>query len=452
MQKLTSRKKLLLYGCSGLGVNMLNLIVGSYLCSALLTGGFEEHIESWTYLNRDLVVAGLWSILIFVTKLIDGIIDIPFSSFTDNLKTRWGKRRPSIVIGFVPMVIAYVLFLFPLEAKAGYLNTIWFGVLLGVFYCFYTLTMLTYYATFAEITQNEQDMVFLSNTKSVCDVVYFSLGYALVPVFVSLGVNIRWVALIFLPLSLLMMIPLFLLKEEPTNVVNELSSNERKVSSGISLKDALVCSFKNKAFIYWMTTAAIMNIGLQLFLGGINELFSSTGLNMTIVMASSFAPVPLTILVYNKIVKKYGLGIGYKYILTVFSIGMLVMYFCNVYSDKMTELALTAVALFGGIFVSFAIGAFFSVTYTVPSFLAQQEFERSGKTVSSMYFAVQGLFEGAAAGFATGIVLVNLKANDVISWLPLIVILTSMIAFCMSFAFPKTISRLGMDKTPAMKK
>ena len=41
MQKITSRKKLAVYGCSGLGVNMLNIIMGSYLCSALMTGGFD---------------------------------------------------------------------------------------------------------------------------------------------------------------------------------------------------------------------------------------------------------------------------------------------------------------------------------------------------------------------------------------------------------------------------
>ena len=48
MKKITSRKKLALYGCSGMGVNMMNLIVGSYLCSALLTGGFAaEDIGLW---------------------------------------------------------------------------------------------------------------------------------------------------------------------------------------------------------------------------------------------------------------------------------------------------------------------------------------------------------------------------------------------------------------------
>ena len=133
MKTLTKKWQLILYGCSGLGVNMLNMIVGTYLCSALLTGGFDKNIEQWTYLNKDLVVAALWGTLIFVAKALDGIIDIPLSSFTDNLKTRWGRRRPSILIGFVPMIVAYLLFLVPLTDGESVLNTVWFAVLLGIF-------------------------------------------------------------------------------------------------------------------------------------------------------------------------------------------------------------------------------------------------------------------------------------------------------------------------------
>lgn len=440
MEKITSRKKLLLYGCSGMGVNMLNLIVGSYLCSALLTGGFEDHVESWTYLNRDLVIAAVWSVLILAAKIIDGVIDLPLASFTDRLRTRWGRRRPSLVLGFVPMVIAYVLFLFPLTKGESLANTIWFGALLCIFYGFYTLTMLTFYATFSEVTASEQDTVFLSNVKSVCDVIYFIFGYALVPLFVSMGVNIRYVALIFLPLSLTMMIPLLLLKEKPTNTPD--AALEVRT---LKLTESLRCSFKNRAFIFWMLTAAVVNIGLQLFLGGINELFSSTGLNMTVVMASAFAPVPLTIIVYNRIVRHRGFGFAYRYILSVFAIGMAVMFLCNRASGAMTELHLTLVAVLGGIFVSFAIGAFFSVTYTVPSHLAQRELEQSGASVASMYFAVQGLFEGVAAGIATGPILVTLKDTDSIHLLPLVAILTCGAAFAMSFFFPRTIAKLGKD-------
>ncbi len=447
MEKIRSRKKLFLYGCSGMGVNMLNLIVGSYLCSALLTGGFDEHIESWTYLNRDLVVAGLWATLVFVTKVIDGIIDIPLASFTDNLKTRWGRRRPAILMGFIPMIISYLLFLLPITPGESVANTIWFGVLLGIFYCFYTLTMLTFYATFSEVCETEQDTVFLSNAKSICDVVYFILGFALVPVFVSMGINVRYVALMFLPLSLLMLIPIFMLKEKSTK--EGIEGVEVQKSDALSLGKAIKYSLKNKDFIYWMCTAAVMNFGLQLFLGGINELFSSTGLNMTVVMASSFVPVPFTLILYNKVVKKYGLGFAYKYILSIFSVGMLIMFICTQIHTLISPTLLTLIAICGGIVVSFAIGAFFSVTYTVPTHLAAKEKEEKGISVAPMYFAVQGLFEGVSAGIATGFVLVALKDNKIIHILPLIVMGACMAAFGMSFFFKKKISHMGKDELAA---
>lgn len=444
MKKITNRKMLAVYGCSGLGVNMLNIIMGSYLCSALMTGGFEEHIESWTYLNKTLVVAGLWAVLVFLAKAFDGIIDLPLATFADKLHTRFGRRKTAILIGLIPTVVAYLLFLIPLNPFESILNTVWFGALLIIFYACYTLTMLTYYATFSEICDNESDALFLSNSKSICDVVYFSLSFALVPVFVSLGLNIRVVALIFLPLVLTMLIPFFMLKENGEQGATE------EVPEPLTLGRAISVSVKNRAFIYWMFTISVMTIGLQLFLGGINELFSSTGLNMTVVMASSFAPVPLTIMAYNSIVKKRGLGVGYRFVLSVFAIGMGVMLLCYALSDKISPLALTIIAVLGGIFISFSLGAFFSITYIVPTNLAKRELEQNGNSVSGMYFAVQGMFEGVASGIGTGLILVALKDHDVIYLLPVVVIVCCVIALVMSFFFPDEIKY--MSKNVEMKK
>lgn len=436
MKKITSRKALALYGCSGLGVNMLTIMMGSYLCSALLVGGFEEHVESWTYLNKDLVIAGVWAVLVFFAKALDGVIDLPLASFADRLNTRFGRRKTALVLGFIPMIIAYLLFLIPLDNGESLLNTVWFGVLLCIFYTFYTLTMLTYYATFSEVCETERDITFLSNAKSICDVVYFSLGFALIPLFISMEINIRTVALIFLPLSLSMLIPMFLLKEN-------CDENERKTYRTLTLGKSLATSFKDKTFIYWMCTVMVMTVGLQLFLGGINELFSTTGLNMTIVMASSFAPVPFTLMIYNKLTKRFGLGFAYRYVLIMFAIGMVIMHLCTFLSDKIDGGALTAIAIPGGVVVSCAIGAFFSITYTVPSHLAGLQRKRDGKDVSAMYFAVQGLFEGIASGVATGFILVALKDNDCIELLPIVVIITCIIAGAMSLGFDKDVALMG---------
>ena len=438
MKKFTSKKQLILYGCSGLGINMLSLFMGSYLCSALQVGGFVDNVEQWTYLNKDIVVYALWTALSFFAKALDGFIDLPFAYLIDKINTKFGRRKTGLLIGVIPTIITFVLFLIPLNDSATILNTVWFGVILCLFYSFYTLTMLTYYATFREVCATEKDVMFLSNVKSIFDVVYFSLGFALIPIFIGMKLNIRMVALIFLPLSLTMLIPFFMLKEDR-------SDKSLEVCKRITLMDSFKCSFKNKTFIYWMCTISVVTIGLQLFLGGINEVFSSTGLNMTVVMASSFAPVPLTILAYNNFMKKRGLGFAYRFVLTVFAIGMLVLLFCYFNPFNLTPLGLHIVAVLGGIFISFSIGAFFSITYSVPSNIAELEYKRTGKTVSAMYFAVQGVFEGVAAGIATGVILVALKNFDCIWLLPIIASLTCVIGFMMTFGFNKDISLMGKE-------
>lgn len=431
MNKITKKGGLILYACSGLGVNMLNIIVGSYLCSALLVGGFDAHVEQWTYLNRDLVVAGLWAVLILAAKIIDGLIDLPLSHFVDNLNVKWGKRKTAILMGFIPMIVAYLLLLVPIDTAATLANTIWFGALLIVFYTAYTLTMITYYATFAEVTEDQKGIMLLSNTKSVCDVVYFSLGFALVPAFVSMGMNIRTVALIFLPLSLTMLIPFFTLKEKGEAVVEK---KQRKVT----FTKSLMFTLGDKPYIYWLCTLFVMNVGLQLFLSGINEYFSTANLNMPFIMPVCFVPVPFTIIIYNKIVQKKGLGFGYRYVLAMFSTGMALMGLIRFIPSSI----IYAYSIVCALIISFSIGAFFSVTYTVPSQRAADRKEE-GDTASSMYFAIQGLFEGASAGLASGVVLVFMKQNGYVPVMTVLVAVVCMIAFCMSFFFPKVISQIG---------
>ena len=528
MKKLTTKKSIALYGCAGFGVNLLNTVVGSYLCSALLTGGFREHIDTWTFNERNLVVAGLWSVIILVAKIVDGIIDIPMSSFTDNLKTKWGRRRPAILLGYLPMILAYVLFVTVIPDPNGPTvgNTLWFGAMLCVFYGFYTLTMLTYYATFSEIVDNDRDRVFLSNIKSICDVVYFSMSYALVPVFVNGGINIRTVALCTIPLSFTMIIPFFLIKEDATNEQDgeTVAPGEAK---GVNLIRALGIAFRNKAFLYWLCVIFVFNIGSTIFLSGINEFFSTTGLSMVAVMASSFAPVPVTILLYNRIVKKHGMRTAFQYVMGVFSLAMILMFIFKPMATRipcagttvrdlkpgsnyavtvrvdpteeekeggaeaynLTEIftadengvidlttvtvrdehreteqtyaayaedrpitvsekkALqTPIAICCGIIASFAIGAFFSFSYTIPSELAAVENARTGICASSMYFAVEGLFEGISAGLASGPILVFIKQRDIASYIPLFVTAACMTAFFMAFFLSKTIAGFGKEK------
>ena len=449
MRKLTKKWQIFLYAISGLGINMLNLMMGSYLCSALLVGGFGENaIPFQTYLQKDLIVPAVWATFVVIAKIIDGVIDIPMASFTDGLRTKWGRRRPSILIGLIPLISSYLLFLVvPDHSGVTMLNTVYYGIMLCIFYSFYTLTMVTYYATFTEIVDNERDRALLANVKSVCDIVYFILGYVVVAGLLK-GLNIRVVALIVLPLALTMLIPMFMIKED-SNKSGSIVASER-----VGLVKSLKHTFKNTAFIKWMVVYSFMTFGVQLFLGGINEYFSFVGMNMMFVMMASFAPVPFTLILYNHILHKYGFGVAFRYTLIIYTLGMTSLFGISFLADGTLKMVLSIV---GGVISSFAIGSLFAVAYSIPSQLAAEEQEKTGVSNSAMYFAVQGLFSGVATGIGTGAVLTALKGSEdshssAIFLLTLISAAGTFVAFLVSYILPKTLTTIGVKEEKTSEK
>ena len=448
MKVFHKKKHLFLYGMGGMGVNMLNLVIGSYLCDAVMTAGFDKNIEYWTYANKTLVVAVVWSIMITIAKIIDAVIDIPLASFADRLGTKWGKRRPALLMGLIPMMLAFVAFLNPISGAAKSLaNTIWLGAFLMIFFVFYTLTMGTYYATFSEVTDNEKDRVLLSNYKTVFDIIYFLLGYGLIPLMIDpVHLNIRIIGYIFLPLALTMLIPIFMIKEGSTlkKDLGKAGSGEK----GVHLGKAIKYCFTNKSFLIWMAVYAVLQFGLQMFIAGENVYYSNgamgfEGWKITLVMAAVFVPIPFTLLLYNKVVRKGGIQSGFVFSLLAFGTAMAIMGICN--SNIVTNDTLRLVlAIIGGLTASFGIGCFFSISYTIPSHLADLQKRETGDSNPSMYFAVQGLFSGIATAIATGLVWVNLKEHY--TWvLPVIVLVATTVTLWLSFLLPKKINDVGLE-------
>jgi Na+/melibiose symporter-like transporter len=417
----------------------MNLVVGVYLCDALLTAGFDANIENWTYLGKNVVNASLWAVFITISKVVDGVIDIPFASFLDNLSTRFGRRRTGILLGFVPMVFAFVMFLVPAFKDNLVLSTVWFGVFLLLFYCSYTCTMLAYYACFSEITNNDQERNFLSNVKSVADVIYFVIGFALMPILVNF-MNIRVIVLIFSPLSLLILVVLFLLKD---NADKPPGAAVRK-RAGIIENFAYTC--KNKAFMRWMIVMVPMTFGIQMFLTGQNVFLSGvaqfTGGQIAIVNAFAFGPVPATMALYNFIIRKRGFRFGFIYAMLAFTLGMAVCVLPNagIIQDMQTRLI---VAICGGLLCSLGIGTFFAVTYFIPSHVAAREKAEKGRTQPSMYFAIQGLVGAVATAVSTGIVWVNIKTHGYTHLLTVVVGVFLLLACLATVILPKDISHIG---------
>jgi len=459
MEKL-SRRKLPLYALAGFGPNLLNTVITIYLVDALQTAGFEKNIESWTFANKTIIAVFLFSVLKFIAQAVDGIIDIPFAALTERLKTRWGKRRPAMLMGLVPMVASYLLFCFPpsmAENSVG--NAIYFGLMLLVFYASYTLAMVTYYGTYSEVTANENDRFYLSNWKAFIDTVQYALAYALIPVFVGFGINIRNLGLMMSPLFLTMILAFVLLKERSTlpEDVAKLPPEEREVAEQETpILESIRLTTKNKNFVAWLVLLATFFFGLQMFLSGQNVLASGPmgleGWQIAVINSAAFGPVPLTLWLYRKLMKKKGFRVGFQSALISFALSMLTMSVAYVEWIP-SQIVRLAIAATGATIGSYGIGAFLSAPYLVPAQMAAEDAEKNGKSNPAMYFAIQGLFTAVVGAVSTGLVWPNLRnvslnGNELFGahLMPYIAIAACVVSFLVSLKLPKSYDQLGREQ------
>ncbi|MCK4501382.1 MFS transporter, partial [Candidatus Babeliales bacterium] len=386
-------------------------------------------------------------------------------AWTDSLKTKWGKRRPAILIGFVPMVLAYVLFLFPPSSdEFSMLNTIYLGVLLTVYFTAYTLTFVTYYGTYSEITASAEDRISLSNWKAFFDTIHYSIGYAVIPLLVGGAINIRIIGLAVLPLMLTMFIAVVMIKEKsslPEDVAKAKQETERSSDSApeeedVGFMESIKLTTKNKGFMIWLCVLASFFFGLQLFLSGQSVLASGAmGLNgwqIAILNTSAFAPVPLMIIIYRKVMKKTGFRVAFQTALFSFALAMVM--FSIAYVEWIPSIwTRLIIGIIGGTIGSYGISAFFSAPYFIPSQMAADELAATGKSHPSMYFAMQGLFTAVVAAISTSVVWLNIRGltnnNEEffgVHLMPYIVVASCLIAIVLAFFLPKSFSQLGRSE------
>ncbi len=455
MRKLT-KKQLPLYALAGLGPNLLMTIVSTYLIDALSVEGFGQNVANWTFYNKTIVVMAVFSVLVTVAKVIDGIIDVPMAALTDNLRTRWGKRRPAILIGYIPLVLSYLAMCFPLTTEENsVLNTAWIFIVLVILYCSYTLTLVTFYGTFSEVTESFEDRAKLSYYKTFFDTVQYAVGYAVIPLLIG-ATNIRWIALGASPLLLTMIIPFFLLKEKSTRKqdVEQTESDTNDVKEqNVGMLESIKITFKNKDFIIWILVFGVFFFGAQIFLTGQNVIASGAmGLNswrIAVMNTMTFAPVPLMSVLYNKLLRKKGFKVAFQVSIASFALAM--ASFAVAYVEWIASMNVRfVIGCIGSFIGSFGIGTFFSVMYLIPSQIAADEVKRTGKSHPSMYFATQGLCTAIFGALATGVVWINLKtvSTEDQPYLGTHVALYVVIGVCvlaigLAFLLPKYLSNFG---------
>ena len=418
---LNKKWKEILFAASGFGPNLLMILMGAYFTDAInpaaLSGGGYQVISGACY-----ILPAVFPVLWAVSKVFDGIVDIPLAALTDNLKTKWGKRRPPIAICFIPMVISYMFCWIPIfgEGATHQLgNTIWIVSWALLFFTTYTMSLISFYGSLSQVCATDNQRLRVSSFKSFFDTITYCLVYALVPLLLDvLKIHIDKFALLSLPLMATMLIPLFMIKEgdkfEEKAIKEGYDITPLKDEEKVGIIESIKLTFTNKPFLRWCAVNCCSFFGLQMFLVAMNAMIiggmGMNGIEMAILNTCAFAPVPLMLYLFNKLKARKGLRFDYQTCLLSFSFCILTFVINNTFimgeNNKTLQIIIGCI---GGVVGSWAIGSFFMMPYLIPAQISSVEEKLTGKNHSAMYFAAQAFTTSIVSAIASSFVYENIK-------------------------------------------
>lgn len=95
--------------------------------------------------------AGLAGLLLTVSKLYDAVADIAIGMVSDRTRSRWGRRRPYLLVGALISGVSFLLIFMPPKLEGAGL-IIWMGMALVVYSTGYSLFSVPYVAMAGEMT------------------------------------------------------------------------------------------------------------------------------------------------------------------------------------------------------------------------------------------------------------------------------------------------------------
>lgn len=398
-----------IYAMGGFGPGFLYQIVLTYLLFYYRPA--KSLVETGAVV---LAPAVGYAVGMFIARVLDGVIDLPIASWTDNMKSKWGRRRPLMLLGIVPTAITFILLWYPpvtgksLGANGHWGNVTYVAIVSSLFFFFYTLIIVPYLASLSEIVTDENSRVRVASWQTFFNTAGYVLTFVVAPIMFD-KFGIRGTIWLLLPSLLSFIAPLLVIKEDPTNVPATTDSG-LATEPDIPLWDSVKMTLANKAFRVYILSLATFFFGLQFFLGGIAfmalDMMGLTQSQLGTMNAAAFAPVPVMLIIFNLLTKKKGAKWAFRLALLVFAAVMLAFPLAWNRFDFPLSPFLIGIIL-GGI-GSFSIGVFFTIPYAFPAQIAAMDAKETGKDRAGMFFAVQGLinqFSGSLAGTVLALLL-----------------------------------------------
>ncbi|WP_187759728.1 MFS transporter [Thiospirochaeta perfilievii] len=357
------------------------------------------------YLTDELGLSGaLAGTAMMIGKIWDAISDPIVSSLSDRCKSKFGRRRPFIFWGalllFTLLVITFSLPKFSSKVTTFIVYTIMFSLLNTSF----TLVNIPYSSLQPELTDDYNETTKLTGLRMFFAIIGTLLAVLGRPIAEYFGTDNRGWTYMAVILGLIMLISSWI---TVFTVEESKIAKKKQKSVFLSFKEALI----NKEFIFalipWVLFVTAVTVIQTSFLYYFKYIYNKEGLfelSLFGLIIVSLLSLPLWVIIAKRIDK----GPSYILGMSIFSIGLILIYFLSPYSSPYTSV----------IIISFS-GIGFSTHYIMPNAIIpdiiELDYIRSGIRREGVYYSIWNFLlklGQALAGLVIGLTL------DIVGFIP----------------------------------
>jgi GPH family glycoside/pentoside/hexuronide:cation symporter len=118
-----------------------------------------------------LIPLGFIGFTMIIARIFDGVADPVVAYYSDNARSKLGRRIPFILYGSLPLCLSFVLIWFPPVQGESIWNFIYLTAMLSLFFIFFTIVVGPYLALIGEVTSNNKERMNLTMMQGITQVI-----------------------------------------------------------------------------------------------------------------------------------------------------------------------------------------------------------------------------------------------------------------------------------------
>ena len=391
MKSLT-RGKMWCYAIGQLGWSIISGLIGSWLVYFYQPNQEAINDGMISLIPQGRVVLGILTFIGLITaigRVFDAVTDPLVGNWSDNCKSKLGRRIPFLRFSAIPLGLIFVLvFCAPIHGVSA-LNTVWLFVTVLLYYFLITCYCTPYTSLLAELPHNQDEQLKLSMCISLTFIIGTCIGYAapvIWGILMSSGIQrIPAMRITFAGLSILatifMLVPAFGINEKDYCDAQPSSSNMFS-SLGKTFKNGDFRIFVGQDIIYWFGLA-MFQTGLAFFVTSLLHLPET----WTTYMMGGLTFVSLA---FYPFITKMTAKWGKKKLLIAAFIGFFLTFgFTALCGDMLSFIPVHVQAVIIVLIGSFPQAIFGIIPQTIVADIALSDEIKTGESRSGMFYAAR---------------------------------------------------------------